>query len=99
MDVRDEEELERALEWIDPDIVLISERDLDHGEDDLERTLDLLADVPAGKLVISEAHIVTREQVVALERAGVDAVVVEGLANPDFSVALEELVRGSGAHR
>ena len=99
VDVRDEEELERALERIDPDIVLISERDLDNGEEDLERTLDLLADVPAGKLVISEAHIVTREQVVALERAGVDAVVVEGLANPDFSVALEELVRGSGAHR
>jgi indole-3-glycerol phosphate synthase len=100
VNVRDEEELERALEWIDPDIVLISERDLDEGEEDLERTLDLLADVPAGKLVISEAHIATREQVIALERAGVDAVVVEGLArNMDFSSAVAELVRGSGAHR
>jgi indole-3-glycerol phosphate synthase len=98
--VRDEEGLERALEWLDPDIVLISERDLDEGEERLERTLDLLADVPAGKLVISEARVVTREQVVALERAGVDAVVVEGLGrNTDFSTAVAELVGGSGAHR
>jgi indole-3-glycerol phosphate synthase len=99
VDVRDEEELERALERVDPDIVLISERDLETGQEDLERTLDLLADVPVGKLVISDAHVASREQVMALERAGVDAVVVEGLANPDFSMALEELVRGSGAHR
>jgi indole-3-glycerol phosphate synthase len=100
VNVRDEDELERALEWIDPDIVLISERDLEEGEEDLERTLDLLADVPAGKLVISEARVATREQVIALERAGVDAVVVEGPArNIDFSSAVAELVRGSGAHR
>ena len=100
VDVRDEDELEEALERIDPDIVLICERDLDHDEDDLERTLDLLADVPAGKLVISEARIVSREQVIALEQAGVDAVLVRGLAHDsDFSTALEELVRGSGAHR
>jgi indole-3-glycerol phosphate synthase len=100
VDVRDEEELQEALERVDPDIVLISERSLENGEEDLERTLDLLADVPAGKLVISEARIVTREQVVALERAGVDAVLVAGLAGgADFSSALEELVRGPGAHR
>lgn len=100
VDVRDEDELESALQRLDPDIVLISERELDHDEDDLERTLDLLADVPAGKLVISEAHVVAREQVVALERAGVDAVLVRDLARgADFSAALAELVHGSGAHQ
>lgn len=101
VDVRDAEELERALERIDPDIVVISERELDRGEEDLERTLDVLADVPAGKLVVSEARVVIRDQVVALERAGVDAVLVQGLARPgsDFTAGLEELVRGSGAHR
>jgi indole-3-glycerol phosphate synthase len=100
VDVRDEDELEEALERVDPDIVLISERGLDRDREDLERTLDLLADVPAGKLVISEARIVSREQVIALERAGVDAVLVRGLARGSaFSSALEELVRGSGAHR
>ena len=98
VDVRDEEELESALERVDPDIVLISERQLERSEEDLERTLDLLADVPAGKLVISEARVVAREQVVALERAGVDAVLVPELgAGSDFSAALEELLHGSGA--
>jgi indole-3-glycerol phosphate synthase len=57
VEVRDEETLEEALERVDPDIVLISERGLDDDEEDLERTLDLLADVPAGKLVISEARV------------------------------------------
>jgi indole-3-glycerol phosphate synthase len=99
VEVRNEDELEGVLERVDPDVVLISERGLDPDEEDLERTLDLLADVPVGKLVISEANVVAREQVVALERAGVDAVLVHGLARgADFSAALEELVHGSGTH-
>ncbi len=93
VDVRDEEELERALERLDPEIVLISERDRDRDEDDLERTLDVLPDVPAGKLVISEAHVVTREQALALERAGVDAILARALTDGrEFAQAVEELV-------
>ena len=100
VDVHDEEELEDVLERVDPDIVLISERGLGEDEEDLERTLDLLADVPAGKLVVSDARIVSREQVLALERAGVDAILVRELArDPDFAAALEELVRGPEAPR
>ena len=94
VEVRDEEALEEALERIDPDIILISEQGLDDDEEDLERTLDLLADVPAGKLVISEARVIAREQVVALERAGVDAILVGGdflKGSPDVSAALAEL--------
>jgi indole-3-glycerol phosphate synthase len=92
--VRDEEALEEVLERIDPDIVLISEQELEDDEEDLERTLDLLADVPAGKLVISEARVIAREQVVALEHAGVDAILVAGellRGSPDFASALAEL--------
>ena len=100
VDVREEDELEDVLERVDPDIVLISERELGEDEEDLERTLDLLADVPAGKLVVSDARIESREQVLALERAGVDAILVGGLArDPDFAAALEELVRGPESHR
>ena len=100
VDVHDEEALEDVLERVDPDIVLISERGLGEDEEDLERTLDLLADVPAGKLVVSDARIVSREQVLALERAGVDAILVRDLArDPDFAAALEELVRGPEAPR
>jgi indole-3-glycerol phosphate synthase len=92
VEVRDEEELEEALDRVDPEIILISERDAEE-EEDLERTLDLLPSVPAGKLVVSESRVNVREQVVALERAGVDAVLVGAgvLRTTDFSAALAEL--------
>ena len=98
VDVREEEALEEALERIDPEIVLISEQGLDDDHEDFELTLDLLADVPAGKLVVSEARIASHDQVLALERAGVDAILVHGLAGaPDFGAILEELVHGPEA--
>src|SRR5262249_1805075 len=53
--VRDDEELELALEEIDPEIVLLAPED--DGEDPLEQVLDLLPDVPAGKLAIAEVQI------------------------------------------
>ncbi len=93
LDVADDEELVRALERVDPDIVLISRRDDDSQEEGLERALDLLADVPAGKLVVAESGGVTREQVLALERAGVDAVIVRDLAGgPAFADDVRALV-------
>ena len=92
VDVTNEEALEAVLEHVDPDILLLSERDRDEEEDDFERTLDLLADVPAGKLVISDARVGAREQVVALERAGVDAILVSGdHLGPEFAATLAEL--------
>jgi indole-3-glycerol phosphate synthase len=74
--VRDEEELEEALELVDPEIFQLAAADGDDDEEALERVLDLLADVPAGKLAIAELAPSTRDTVVALERAGVDAVIV-----------------------
>ena len=38
--------------------------------------LELLPDVPAGKLAIAQVEVATRDEVLALERAGVDAVLV-----------------------
>ena len=40
--------------------------------------LDLLPDVPAGKLAVAEVPVATRDEVAALERAGIDAVIVRG---------------------
>jgi indole-3-glycerol phosphate synthase len=74
VDVRDDEELELALERIDPEIFLLSPRGADEAEQALEHVLDLLPDVPAGKLAIAELDVTTREEVQALERAGFDAV-------------------------
>jgi indole-3-glycerol phosphate synthase len=95
LDVRDDEELELALERVDPDIVLVARRDGGTNEEQLERALDLLPDVPAGKLVVAESDRLSREQVLALERAGVDALIVRDLAaSPDFAELIEELVGG-----
>jgi indole-3-glycerol phosphate synthase len=71
--VRDDEELELALEHVDPEIVLLAPSE---DGDTLEQVLDLLPDVPAGKLAIAELPVGAREEIVALERAGVDAVIV-----------------------
>ena len=78
IDVRNEEELELALDRIDPEIFLLSPREADDGEEALDRVLELLPDVPAGKLAIAELPASTREDVASLERAGVDAVLVGG---------------------
>jgi indole-3-glycerol phosphate synthase len=70
--VQDEEELEEALERFDPELFVLAGKD----EQALERVLDLLPDVPVGKLVIAELPAVTRADVEQLERAGTDAVIV-----------------------
>ena len=73
--VSTEDLLEAALEQADPEIFLLGlpEADVDEA---LDRVLDLLPDVPAGKLAIAELPVGTRDQVEQLERAGVDAVLV-----------------------
>ena len=76
-DVHDEESLASSLERIDPEIFLLSPRDAEDDEDDIERILDLLPDVPAGKLAIADLQSATPDDIVSLERAGVDAVLVE----------------------
>src|SRR5438132_2521820 len=75
VEVRSEEELELALEQVDPEILLFSVGEEDHA-DALRRALDLLPDLPAGKLAVAEVPVSDREQVIELERAGVDAVIV-----------------------
>jgi indole-3-glycerol phosphate synthase len=75
VEVRSAEELELALERLDPEILLFSVGDEDDA-DALRRALDLLPDLPAGKLAVAEVPVSSREQVDELERAGVDAVIV-----------------------
>ena len=67
VDVRNEEELEEALDVADPEIFLLSPRDADGDDGPLETVLDLLPSVPAGKPAIADLH---------LEQAGFDAVIV-----------------------
>jgi indole-3-glycerol phosphate synthase len=76
VEVHSEEELERALEVADPDVIGINNRDLVDFSVDVERTYELLSDVPAGKTVVSESGFHSREQLDDLERVGVDAVLI-----------------------
>ena len=73
--VTSSEDLEQALEELDPEVFLLSSEP-DSEEDVLETLLELLHAVPAGKLAIAELHDATAEDVAELERAGVDAVLV-----------------------
>jgi hypothetical protein len=66
--VDDEEQLEDVLERFDPELLLLNGT--------FESVLGLLADVPAGKLVIAELRETDEAFFDELERAGVDAVIV-----------------------
>jgi hypothetical protein len=73
--VAESEDLERALHYFDPEVFLLSVAE-DSDDDPLAVLLELLHDVPAGKLAIAELHDATAEDVSELERSGVDAVLV-----------------------
>jgi indole-3-glycerol phosphate synthase len=95
VEITSDEELEAALE-VDADVIGINNRDLEDFSVDLQRTFDLLADVPAGKTVVSESGIRYRDQIEELEQVGVDAVLIgETLMRaPDPEAAVRELTRG-----
>jgi indole-3-glycerol phosphate synthase len=90
VEVHDERELEVALD-VEADVLGINNRDLADFSVDIERTYELLSDVPAGKTVVSESGYSTREELDELERVGVDAVLIgETLMRADD---VEEAVR------
>ncbi|HEX6388816.1 MAG TPA: indole-3-glycerol phosphate synthase TrpC [Solirubrobacteraceae bacterium] len=93
VEVHDEEELVRALEVVDADLIGINNRNLLDFTVDIERTYELLADVPTGKTVVSESGFSSREQLEDLDRVGIDAVLVgESLMRaPDPELALRSL--------
>jgi indole-3-glycerol phosphate synthase len=73
--VTEASDLERSLDDFDPEVFLLTV-DQDASDDPLPALLDLLHDVPAGKLAIAELHDATPDEVSELERSGVDAVLV-----------------------
>jgi indole-3-glycerol phosphate synthase len=75
VEVHDEDELAVALD-IEADVIGINNRDLTDFTVDVERTYELLSDVPAGKTVVSESGFSHRDEIEALDRVGIDAVLV-----------------------
>ena len=75
VEVHDERELDVALD-VEADVLGLNNRDLTDFSVDIERTYELLADVPAGKTVVAESGYSSRDQLDELERVGVDAVLI-----------------------
>jgi indole-3-glycerol phosphate synthase len=73
--IENEERLEFVLEALDPELLVLWAPDAGD-EEPLEHVLELLPDVPAGKLAIADIGTPTRDEVEELERAGVDGVIV-----------------------
>jgi hypothetical protein len=67
-----DDHLEFVLEELDPEVLVLGSS----GDEALAEALQLLPDVPAGKLAIADVDARTRDEVAELERAGVDAVIV-----------------------
>ena len=92
VEVHDRAELERALKLKTP-LVGINNRNLRTFEVTLQTTLDLMADVPADRLLITESGILGREDVQTMRAAGVHAFLVGEafMRAPEPGLALAEL--------
>ena len=75
VEVHDGAELQRALRLKTP-LVGINNRNLRTFEVSLDTTLGMLADVPEGRLLVTESGIATRDDVQRLRAAGVNAFLV-----------------------
>jgi indole-3-glycerol phosphate synthase len=92
VEVHDGAELQRALK-LKTNLVGVNNRDLRNFEVNLDTTIGLLKEVPAGKLLVTESGIATTEDVQRLRAAGVQAFLVGEafMRAPEPGEALEEL--------
>jgi len=98
VEVHDERELEVALD-VEADVLGLNNRDLTDFSVDIERTYELLADVPAGKTVVAESGFSSRDELDELERVGIDAVLIgETLMRAADIEAACRALTGGGEH-
>jgi indole-3-glycerol phosphate synthase len=85
IEVHDERELDRVLEWLpDARLIGINNRDLQTFSTDLAVTFRLAKRIPPGKVIVSESGIHKRDDVQRLAEAGVHAMLVgESLIRAD----------------
>ena len=96
VEAHDREELHTALQ-VGAELIGINNRDLRDFSVDVERTAELMGEIPAGVTVVSESGIARAEQLNRLEDAGVAAVLVGEtlMRSADPEAALRTL-RGIG---
>ena len=92
VEVHDNDELEKVLET-EAVIIGINNRNLDTFETNLETTLQLCHRIPECKIVVSESGIKTRADVLILEEAGIDAILIGEtlMRSRDISQKIKEL--------
>ena len=96
VEVHDEPDLERAL-GSGAEVIGINNRNLDTGRVDVATTYELITDIPAGQLVVSESGISQREELVEMERVGVDgALIGETLMRSDDPETKVRELSGTG---
>lgn len=100
VEVHDAGELQRALE-LEAEVIGVNNRDLDQGSVDVSTTYELMPDVPAGKTVVAESGISSRDELDELERVGVDAVLIGSalMAAADAEAAVRDLTGGDESTR
>jgi len=94
-EVHDEDDLEKAL-LIDADIIGINNRNLKTLKIDLSTTLRLKKDIPKDKIVVSESGIKNRNDVIKLEDAGIDAMLIGTslMEAADIGRKIDEIMEG-----
>jgi indole-3-glycerol phosphate synthase len=92
VEVHDNDELKKVLET-EAAIIGINNRNLDTFKTNLDTTLQLRHRIPEGKIVVSESGIKTRADVLALEEAGIDAILIGEtlMRSRDISQKIKEL--------
>ena len=94
VEAHDANELERGIA-LGARVLGVNARDLATFEIDRRHQLELLARIPAGRIVIAESGVSTRAQGAAAELAGADAILVGSalMRAPDPGAKLRELLR------
>lgn len=93
VEAHEESEVEVAVD-VGAEIIGINNRNLKSLDVDTETVFELLSDIPAGTVVVAESGISERGDVLRLEEAGVDAILVgEALmGSDDMGVAVRTLL-------
>ncbi len=92
VEVHDNDELNTVLET-EASIIGINNRNLDTFETNIETTLQLCHLIPEEKIIVSESGIKTRADVLYLEKAGIDAILIGEtlMRSQDITQKIKEL--------